>query len=78
MRFIHAVREYNLEHRTGIRVLALFSEPTVHARFVREPTSAVGLGPSTYMTKADGLRRPIYLDYTALSGRWLKAQADAV
>ena len=36
MRFIHAVREFNLEHRAGLLAIALFTEPDRHARFVRE------------------------------------------
>jgi len=45
---------------------------------VREADEAVGLGPSTYMDEADGLRRPIYLDYHALERALVEAQADAV
>ena len=78
MRFIHAVREYNLEHRSGIRVIALFTEPDRHARFVREADEAVDLGPSTYVDDADGLRRPAYLDYRVLERGLAEAQADAV
>ena len=78
MRFIHAVREYNLEHRSGIRVIALFTEPDRHARFVREADEAVDLGPSTYVDEADGLRRPAYLDYRVLERGLVEAQADAV
>ena len=78
MRFIHAVREYNLEHRSGIRVIALFTEPDRHARFVREADEAVDLGSSTYVDDADGLRRPAYLDYRVLERGLAEAQADAV
>jgi len=78
MRFIHAVREYNLEHRSGIRVIALFTEPDRHARFVREADEAVDLGASTYVDDADGLRRPAYLDYRVLERGLAEAQADAV
>ena len=77
MRFIHAVREYNLEHRTDIRAIALFTEPDRHARFVREADEAVALGPSTYVDEADGLRRPTYLDYGVLERGLVEAQADA-
>src|SRR5512139_86413 len=77
MRFIHAVREYNLEHRTDIRVIALFTEPDRHARFVREADEAVDLGPSTYLDESDGLRRPAYLDYRVLERGLVEAQADA-
>jgi acetyl/propionyl-CoA carboxylase alpha subunit len=77
MRFIHAVREYNLEHRTDIRAIALFTEPDRHARFVREADEAVGLGPPTYVDEADGLRRPSYLDCGVLERGLVEAQADA-
>jgi len=77
MRFIHAVREYNLEHRTDIRVIALYTEPDRHARFVREADEAVDLGPPTYVDETDGLRRPSYLDYGAVERCLIEAQADA-
>ncbi|HNV04157.1 MAG TPA: carboxyl transferase domain-containing protein [Vicinamibacterales bacterium] len=78
MRFIHAVREYNSEHRTDIRVIALFTEPDRHARFVREADEAVDLGPSTFVDPRDGLRRPKYLDGGAVERALGDAQADAV
>jgi acetyl/propionyl-CoA carboxylase alpha subunit/acetyl-CoA carboxylase carboxyltransferase component len=77
MRFIHAVREYNLEHRTDIRVIALFTEPDRHARYVREADESVDLGPSTFVDEADGLRRPAYLDYRVLERALTESQADA-
>jgi acetyl/propionyl-CoA carboxylase alpha subunit/acetyl-CoA carboxylase carboxyltransferase component len=77
MRFIHAVREYNLEHRTDIRIIAFFTEPDRHARFVREADEAVDLGPSTSVDEADGLRRPAYLDYRVIERGLIEAQADA-
>ncbi len=78
MRFIHAVREFNSEHRTDVRVIALFTEPDRHARFVREADEAVSLGPSTYVDARDGLRRPKYLDGEAIERALAEAQADAV
>jgi biotin carboxylase len=78
MRFIHAVREFNLEHRTDFQAIALSTEPDRHARFVREADEAVGLGPSTFVDEQDGLRRPSYLDYEALERALAEAQADAV
>jgi len=77
MRFIHAVREYNLEHRTDIRVIALFTEPDRHARYVREADESVDLGPSSFVDDADGLRRPAYLDYRVLERALTESQADA-
>jgi len=78
MRFIHAVREFNLEHRTEIRAIAVFTEPDRHARFVREADEAVELGPSSFVDERDGLRRPTYLDYDALERALTEAQVDAV
>ena len=46
MRFIHAVREFNQEHGTALRTIALFTEPDRHAMFVREADEAVCLGPA--------------------------------
>jgi acetyl/propionyl-CoA carboxylase alpha subunit/acetyl-CoA carboxylase carboxyltransferase component len=77
MRFIHAVREFNIEHRTDTRVIALFTEPDRHARYVHEADEAVGLGPSSFVDDRDGLRRSKYLDYEALERALVEAQADA-
>ena len=35
MRFIHAAREFNLEHGTSLCTIALFTDPDRHAMFVR-------------------------------------------
>ena len=36
MRLIHAVREFNREHGTRMRTIALVTEPDRHAKFARE------------------------------------------
>ena len=46
MRFIHAVREFNQEHGTSLRTIALFTDPDRNAMFVREADEAVYLGPA--------------------------------
>ncbi len=46
MRFIHAAREFNHEHGTSLRTIALFTEPDRHAMFVREADEAWCLGAS--------------------------------
>ena len=46
MRFIHAAREFNQEHGTALRSIALFTEPDRHAMFVREADEAFSLGPA--------------------------------
>ena len=78
MRFIHAVREFNLEHRADLFVIALFTEPDRQARFVRESDESYGLGPSTFVDGRDGLRRPTYLDYAALERALTAVHAEAV
>ena len=46
MRFIHAAHEFNQQHGTGLRTIALFTEPDRHAMFVREADEVVLLGPA--------------------------------
>jgi acetyl/propionyl-CoA carboxylase alpha subunit/acetyl-CoA carboxylase carboxyltransferase component len=77
MRFIHAIREFNLEHRTSLRTIALFTEPDRHARFVREADESFNLGAATYVDERDGLRRPRYLDYEALERALVETRAEA-
>ena len=66
MRFIHAIREFNLERGTAIPTIALFTEPDRRARFVREADEAFDLGPATFVDPADGQRKPTYLDFERL------------
>ncbi len=66
MRFIHAIREFNLERGTAIQTLALFTEPDRRARFVREADEAFDLGAATFVDPADGQRKPRYLDFERL------------
>ena len=40
MRFIHAAREFNHEHGTSLRTIALFTDPDRNAMFVREADEA--------------------------------------
>ena len=46
MRFIHAARDFNQEHGTSLRTIALFTDPDRHSMFVREADEAVCLGPA--------------------------------
>ena len=78
MRFIHAVREYNLEHRTDLQVIALFTEPDRQARFVREADEAVFIGTRRSSTSATAVRRQAYLNYPLIERVLDEAQADAV
>lgn len=78
MRFIHAVREYNLEFHTDLQLVALYTEPDRLARFVREADDAVYLGPATYLDARDGVRRQAYLNYPVIGGALVDSRCDAV
>jgi biotin carboxylase len=78
MRFIHAVREYNLEHGTDLHLIALFTEPDRQSRFVREADDSVFIGDATFVDERDGLRRQMYLNFPVIERALADAQADAV
>ena len=78
MRFINAVREFNQERGTGIRTIALYTDPDRRAMFVREADEAFSLGPATVVDEADGERKVSYLDYRRLETALAAANADAV
>jgi acetyl/propionyl-CoA carboxylase alpha subunit len=78
MRFVHAVREYNLEHRLELRLIALFTEPDRQARYVREADEAVFIGDPTFLDHRDGLRRQMYLNYPVIERALEESRADAV
>jgi acetyl/propionyl-CoA carboxylase alpha subunit/acetyl-CoA carboxylase carboxyltransferase component len=78
MRFIHAIREFNLERGTAIQTVALYTEPDRRARFVREADEAIDLGSATFLDPADGQRKPRYLDFERLAEAITGCQADAV
>ncbi len=63
MRFIHAVREFNQEHGTALRTIALFTEPDRHAMFVREADEAVCLGPAQVLDSNTQQLKSSYVDY---------------
>ena len=77
MRLIHAVREYNREHGTSLRTLALYTEPDANALFVRQADRAVSLGPATSVDPADGERKSTYLRYDLLEKVLVDYQAGA-
>ena len=69
MRFIHAVREFNQEHGTGLRTIALFTEPDRHAMFVREADEAVSLGPAQVLDPSTRSSRAVTSIMAGLNGR---------
>ncbi|HET7150251.1 MAG TPA: biotin carboxylase N-terminal domain-containing protein [Candidatus Acidoferrum sp.] len=78
MRFIHAVREYNHEHSTSLRTIALFTEPDRNAMFVREADEAVCLGAAHTIDTTTQQAKSSYVDYEVLERALGTAHADAV
>ena len=78
MRFIHAVREFNQEHGTALRTIALFTEPDRHAMFVREADEAVCLGPAQVLDPTTQQPKSSYVDYGRLERALADARAEAV
>ena len=78
MRFIHAAREFNHEHRTSLRTIALFTEPDSRSLFVREADEAVFLGPAHLTDPATGELKSSYVNYERLQQALQSARAEAV
>jgi acetyl/propionyl-CoA carboxylase alpha subunit/acetyl-CoA carboxylase carboxyltransferase component len=78
MRFIHAVREFNHEHHTSLRTIALFTEPDRNAMFVREADEAVCLGAAHKVDPNTQQQKCTYVDYDQLERALGASRADAV
>jgi len=78
MRFIHAAREFNLEHGTSLCTIALFTEPDRHSMFVREADEAVCLGPGEVLDPITHQPKSSYVDYRTLERALTSVRADAV
>ena len=78
MRFIHAARDFNQEHGTSLRTIALFTEPDRHSMFVREADEAVCLGPAQVLDPNTQQLKSSYVDYRRLERALATAHADAV
>src|SRR5271167_173913 len=78
MRFIHAVRDFNQEHGTSLRTIALFTEPDRRSMFVREADEAVCLGPAQAVDPLTQQVKSSYVDYCGLTRALAVARADAV
>src|SRR5262252_8598550 len=78
MRFIHAAREFNQEHTTSMRTIALFTEPDRRAMFVREADEAVSLGAAQIIDPGTHQPKSSYVDYGRLEQALAAARADAV
>ncbi len=78
MRFIHAAREFNYEHRTSLRTIAFFTEPDRNAMFVREADEAVYLGAAQIIDANTQQLKSSYVDLDQLQRALRVARADAV
>src|ERR1700690_3439949 len=78
MRFIHAAREFNHEHGTSLRTIALFTDPDRHAMFVRQADEAVSLGAPQVIDATTHHVRSSYVDYGRLERALATARAEAV
>ncbi len=78
MRFIHAARDFNQEHGTSLRTIALFTDPDRHSMFVREADEAVCLGPAQVVEPNTQHLKSSYVDYRGLERALAVARADAV
>jgi acetyl/propionyl-CoA carboxylase alpha subunit/acetyl-CoA carboxylase carboxyltransferase component len=77
MRFIHAAREFNQEHGTALRTIALFTEPDRHAMFVREADEAVCIGPALARDPQTQQPKSSYVDYRRVERALVAAHAEA-
>ena len=78
MRFIHAVGDFNQEHGTSLRTIALFTEPDRRSMFVREADEAVSLGPPQVLDPNTQQLKSSYVDYGRIERALATARADAV
>lgn len=78
MRFIHAVCEFNHEHDTSLRTIALFTDSERHAMFVREADEAFSLGPAQMIDAKTGQAKSSYVDYERLKHALVSTRAEAV
>ena len=78
MRFIHAAREFNLEHGTCLRTIALYTDPDRNAMFVRQADETVSLGPPQITDPNTNHLKSCYVDYAHLERALRQARAEAV
>ena len=78
MRFIHAAREFNQEHGTFLRTIALFTDGDRHAMFVREADEAISLGSARILDPTTQQWKSSYVDYGCLQRALVAARAEAV
>jgi len=78
MRAIHAIREYNIEHGTDIRSIALYVNSDKNSMFYRKADESYSIGDATFMDPKDHEVKPSYLDYGRLERALIETKVDAV
>lgn len=77
LRFLRALREYNLEYGTDLEAVAFYTDPDNGALFVRLADDAVSLG-AALRTQPDGRSLSSYCDHDHVLGLLAEARCDAV
>ena len=77
LRFLRALREYNLEYGTDMEAVAFYTDPDAGALFVRLADDAVSLG-APLRTQADGRSLSAYVDHEHVLGLLAEMRCDAV
>lgn len=77
VRFLRALREYNLERGLTLEAVAFYTDPDEGAPFVRLADRAVRLGPAL-RTRADGSAVSAYTDHDHVLDHIAAAGCDAV
>ncbi|MEC7987205.1 MAG: biotin carboxylase N-terminal domain-containing protein, partial [Myxococcota bacterium] len=77
LRFLRALREYNIEHSTQMVGVAFFTEPDRHAPFVRFADVSVFLGEPMRQTES-GASISTYCDHDFVIQQLVKNKCDAV
>ncbi len=73
---INAVAEFNAEHQTALRTIALYTDVDEHSMFVREADESYSIGPATF-SDAAGNRQVAYLNYNLLEQALVDTEAEA-
>jgi acetyl/propionyl-CoA carboxylase alpha subunit/acetyl-CoA carboxylase carboxyltransferase component len=77
LRFLRALREYNIERGTSIKGISLYTDPDSHAPFVRQADEAVPMGDPMRSTEAGGSISS-YCDHNFVLGLLREHSCDAV
>ena len=77
LRFLRALKEYNIEHSTEMVGVAFFTDPDRYAPFVRFSDVSVSLGEPMRSTESGG-QISAYVDHDFILEELIKHNCDAV